>query len=59
MAGAFNLKTGETWTSVASTMLAVCSMNMSATTLAAVFYIEDTVAKNRKELEQYAPRAQR
>jgi hypothetical protein len=24
-----------------------------------VFYIEDTVAKNRKELEQYAPRAQR
>lgn len=53
MAGAFNLKTGETWASAASTMLAVCSLTMSSTTLAAMYYIEDTVAKRRKELEQY------
>lgn len=55
MAGAFNLKTGETWASAASTMLAVCSLTMSCTTLAAMYYIEDTVAKKRKELEQCAP----
>jgi membrane protein DedA with SNARE-associated domain len=55
IAGAFNLKTGETWASAASTMLAVCSLTMTSTTLAAMYYIEDTVAKKRKELEECAP----
>jgi len=53
VAGALYLKSGDSWTAAASTMLAVSSLLMGITSLSALYFIELAINNNQEELEKY------